>query len=117
MASGSGVSDADAPASAPDSRSKASVVVFGNGMTSFQICRHCERSEAIQKSHHWDSVDCFVVSLLAMTWMGRRVPEKPKAAYAGAIALVRFSATLSRKPVVESQRWSAPTRSARSLVM
>jgi hypothetical protein len=31
--------------------------------------------------------------------------------------LVRFSATLSRKPVVESQRWSAPTRSARSLVI
>src|ERR1700712_5520032 len=34
-----------------------------------------------------------------------------------AIALVRFSATLSRKPVVDSQRWSAPTSSARSLVM
>src|SRR6202030_3227056 len=34
-----------------------------------------------------------------------------------AIALVRFSATLSRKPVVDSQRWSAPTNSARSLVM
>jgi len=32
-----------------------------------------------------------------------------------AIALVRFSATLSRKPVVDSQRWSAPTSSARSL--
>src|SRR6185369_3854290 len=32
-------------------------------------------------------------------------------------AFVRFSATLSRKPVVESQRWSAPTSSARSLVM
>ena len=29
----------------------------------------------------------------------------------------KFSPTLSRKPVVESQRWSAPTRRARSLVM
>src|SRR3981081_4693703 len=38
------------------------------------------------------------------------------AAYA-VIALVRFSATLSRKPVVDNQRWSAPTKSARSLVM
>jgi len=36
-----------------------------------------------------------------------------KAAYA-AIALARLSETLSRKPVVDSQRWSAPTRSARS---
>ena len=34
-----------------------------------------------------------------------------------AIAFTRLSATLSRKPVVESHRWSAPTRSARSLVM
>src|SRR6185312_9195876 len=34
-----------------------------------------------------------------------------------AIALTRLSATLSRKPVVDSQRWSAPTSSARSLVM
>ena len=34
-----------------------------------------------------------------------------------AIAFSRFSATLSRKPVVDSQRWSAPTSSARSLVM
>ena len=32
-----------------------------------------------------------------------------RVAYA-AIALVRFSATLSRKPVVDSQRWSAPNR-------
>src|SRR6476661_1280579 len=38
------------------------------------------------------------------------------AAYA-AIALARLSETLSRKPVVDSQRWSAPTKSARSLVM
>ena len=34
-----------------------------------------------------------------------------------AIAFARLSDTLSRKPVVDSQRWSAPTRSARSLVM
>src|SRR5215213_5066810 len=48
---------------------------------------------------------------------GNDVEGVGRAAYAGVIALVRFSATLSRKPVVESQRWSAPTRSARSLVM
>src|SRR5439155_15793453 len=41
---------------------------------------------------------------------------KLRTAYA-ASAFSRFSATLSRKPVVDSQRWSAPTRSARSLVM
>jgi hypothetical protein len=29
--------------------------------------RHCERSEAIQKSRHSRSLDCFVASLLAMT--------------------------------------------------
>src|SRR5581483_708530 len=34
-----------------------------------------------------------------------------------AIAFLRFSSTLSRKPVVESHFWSAPTSSARSLVM
>src|SRR5262245_56307253 len=33
------------------------------------------------------------------------------------IALRRFSSTLSRKPVVESHFWSAPTSSAKSLVM
>src|ERR1043166_6422956 len=33
------------------------------------------------------------------------------------IALCNFSSTLSRKPVVESHCWSAPTRSARSLVI
>ena len=43
--------------------------------------------------------------------------RRPDRGGQAAIALVRFSATLSRKPVVESQRWSAPTRSARSLVM
>src|ERR1700687_2117132 len=46
-------------------------------------------------------------------------PEKPTpspAAYA-VMALVRFSATLSRKPVADRQRWSAPTSEARSLVM
>ena len=68
---------------------------------------------------------------LAETWIVRRaaplrkrfalvagddVEGGLKAAYA-AIAFSRFSATLSRKPVVESQRCSAPTRSARSLVM
>src|SRR5204862_7086413 len=37
--------------------------------------------------------------------------------FSQAIALVRFAATLSRKPVVDSQRWSAPTSSARSLVI
>src|SRR5262245_43230720 len=34
-----------------------------------------------------------------------------------AIAAFKFSSTLSRKPVVESHFWSAPTSSARSLVM
>src|SRR3954471_11108279 len=29
--------------------------------------RHCERSEAIQRSSGGDSLDCFVASLLAMT--------------------------------------------------
>src|ERR1700690_806162 len=29
--------------------------------------RHCERSEAIQKSIHGESLDCFVALLLAMT--------------------------------------------------
>jgi voltage-gated potassium channel len=41
-----------------------------------------------------------------------KLDEKPQA-----IALARLSETLSRKPVVESQRWSAPTSNARSLVM
>src|SRR5262245_55129518 len=34
-----------------------------------------------------------------------------------AIAAFRFSSTLSRKPVVESHFWSAPTSSARSFVI
>src|SRR5262249_341098 len=34
-----------------------------------------------------------------------------------AIAFFKFSSTLSRKPVVESHFWSAPTSRARSLVM
>src|SRR6202035_5180001 len=42
---------------------------------------------------------------------------RPDQRHPYAAALVRFSATLSRKPVVDSQRWSAPTKSARSLVM
>src|SRR5690606_805484 len=33
------------------------------------------------------------------------------------IAFFRFSSILSRKPVVDSQGWSAPMRSARSLVI
>ena len=34
-----------------------------------------------------------------------------------AIAFCRFSSILSRKPVVDSQGWSGPISSARSLVM
>src|SRR6185295_6974767 len=55
---------------------------------------------------------CANASRLSQAVMWR---ELVRAAYA--IALARLSETLSRKPVVDSQRWSAPTRSARSLVM
>src|SRR5471032_660383 len=37
--------------------------------------------------------------------------------YLACIALVRFSDTLSRNPVVESHFWSAPTSKAKSLVI
>src|SRR4029077_6395249 len=70
--------------------------------------------EAIHALRAVRVLDCFAA--LAMTWMGLKASMKSEVAYA-AIALVRFSATLSRKPEVESQRWSAPTKSARSLVM
>ncbi|BCH25568.1 hypothetical protein MesoLjLb_53530 [Mesorhizobium sp. L-8-3] len=43
-------------------------------------------------------------------------PECLRSAQA-AIAFCRFSSILSRKPVVDSQGWSAPIRRARSLVM
>jgi hypothetical protein len=46
--------------------------------------------------------------------------RRPRADFIPYPSLMRarkFSPILSRKPVVESQRWSAPTRSARSLVM
>src|SRR5437660_12826108 len=51
--------------------------------------------------------------------LARRMPAPPRRAYSypSLIRARKFSPILSRKPVVESQRWSAPTRRARSLVM
>src|ERR1700739_3982505 len=106
MAAGSGVS-AFALILKPARRKRARKARAKNDM-SYSDCvpsiRHCERSEAIQKAKE--------------TGLLRRVAPRNDAERANyAIALLSFSATWSRKPVVESQRWSAPTRSARSLVM
>src|SRR4051812_16339491 len=105
IAAGRGLSSARAPEAR--SRKGIAFTIDRMGALSWGF-RHCERSEAIQNWFRGDSLDCFVASLLAMTVILTN--------YA-AIVLVRLSETLSRNPVVESQRWSAPTRSARSLVM